>query len=142
MKRDEKFKMFLESMKTHNPALIEAITKGFRVCFEGMHTDGIDWMTDKDYAGDTGEVLAEKLIGRDITIFNSYFDTRGNNQQNIIIEKSVYNPETDSIVISGDVLWNDDIIPKKGGAVLSMKEAREAESYGKDRAYIHRQETP
>lgn len=32
----QKFISFIESMKTHNPALIEAIEQGFKACFEAF----------------------------------------------------------------------------------------------------------
>lgn len=36
MNKSAKFKSFLESMKSTNPALIESIQKGFEACFEGV----------------------------------------------------------------------------------------------------------
>ena len=42
MKKNEKFLSFLESMKSHNPTLVEAITQGFNICFESESSDIYD----------------------------------------------------------------------------------------------------
>lgn len=51
MNKNEQFKAFLESMKTHNPTLIEAIQTGYTVCFENMYGGddlGDDMVTEED----------------------------------------------------------------------------------------------
>lgn len=38
---NKKFLMFLESMKVHNPALVESIKSGFNVWYEGIYADRV-----------------------------------------------------------------------------------------------------
>lgn len=55
MQKKQKFISFLESMKSHNPALIEAVKAGFKACFE--NNDSISKM--KIYTSDP--MLVSKL---------------------------------------------------------------------------------
>lgn len=42
MKKNTKFITFLESMKSHNPALVEAVKSGFKACFESINDVSYD----------------------------------------------------------------------------------------------------
>ena len=117
MNKNKQFKAFLESMKKHNPTLIEAIQTGYATCFENM------------FGGDDGDDMTTSAYNQDE-------DEIDDTEEDVGIGEGP--SEEDIIITSGGHLGGLYIVTCDGKTIFQGAEAEDMEAAIKD--YMEREQ--